>query len=78
MDEETRAHLDAMEGRLMSRIDILQEQMVDRFRGVDTAFRRIDATLTAHTELMRSHTEMMRNTNTPLDHGKRITDLEKK
>jgi len=58
MDEETRAHLDAMEGH--------------------TAFRGIDATLAAHTELMRSHTELMRNTNTLLDHGKRITDLEKK
>jgi hypothetical protein len=53
MDDETKAHLDAMEARLMGRINTLQEQMLDRFRGVD-------ATLAAHTELMRS-TNMLLN-----------------
>ena len=35
MDEETKGHLDAMEARLMGRINTNHEQMLDRFRGVE-------------------------------------------
>jgi hypothetical protein len=79
MDEATKAHLDAMEARLMGRLNGLEERMIERFRAVDL-------TLAAHTGLMHSHTEMTRSTNMLLemlvnnnrDHGKRITDLENK
>lgn len=35
MDEELKAHLEAMEGRLMARITGLQEQMLERFGAVE-------------------------------------------
>jgi hypothetical protein len=72
MDEETKAHLDAMEAHLMGRINTLQEQMLDRFRGVDIA-------LASHTELMRSNNTLLTMlVATITDHGKRITGLENK
>lgn len=56
--------LAAMEARLMARIDALQEQMLDRFRGVDAA-------LAAHTELMRSNNTLPTTMVATLtDHGK--------
>jgi hypothetical protein len=79
MDEEAKAAFvrleeaqHAMEVRLMGRINGLQENMIERFRAVDL-------TLAAHTELMRSTNTLLNMlVNSSLDHGKRITDLEKK
>ena len=47
MDDETRAHLEAMEARLMQRITGLQEQMLERFSAVDGRFRTIEGHLVA-------------------------------
>lgn len=79
MDEETKGHLDAMEARMMGRINTNHEQLLDRFRGVDAtlavtteAIRAVNGTLSSLTVLMN----MLVTSHG--DHGRRITDLEKK
>jgi hypothetical protein len=58
---------EAMEARLMARLNALQENMIERFRAVDI-------TLAAHTELTRStNTLLQMLVNNSIDHGKRIT-----
>ena len=72
MDKETRAYLEAMEARLMGRMDDSQERMLERLRGFDTSVAAL--------------TEMARGTNTLMaaiaasltDIAGRVTRLESK
>lgn len=65
MDEELKAHLEAMEGRLMERITGLQEQMVERFRSVEARLGSLETTIQTVVMLLSSF-------------DKRITNLEDK
>lgn len=65
MDEELKAHLDAMEGRLMERITGLQEQMVERFRSVEARLGSLETNTQSIVLLLT-------------DFARRITDLERK
>lgn len=65
MDEELKAHLEAMEGRLMERITGLQEQMVERFRAVDARLGSLETNAQTIVMLLSSF-------------DKRITNLEDK
>lgn len=70
---------EATEARLMGRINTLQEQMLERFRGVDISLTAINQTLTAYGEMMRNTNLLLNMLVTGYgDHGKRITDLEGK
>lgn len=72
MDEELKAHLEAMEGRVMERITSLQEQMLERFRAANQQFNAIGETL----KTMNTSLELI--TSLLTDFARRITDLEKK
>lgn len=65
MDEDLRAHLEAMEGRVMERITGLQEQMVERFRSVEARLGSLETNTQSIVMLLASF-------------DKRIADLEEK
>jgi len=71
-DDELRALLEAMEGRLMSRITNAQEALIERLRATD-------ATIAALTEVTRSTNTLVGTlAGLMVDVGRRVTDLEKK
>lgn len=71
MDDDIRAHLEAMEGRLMTRINDNQERLVERLDGIEKQLDDVDLALTALTELAHeTHTLLL-----GLSHC--ITNLEK-
>lgn len=71
MDDDTRLHLEAMEGRLMARLNGAQEAIIERLRACETSI----ATLT---EVARSTNTTMALIATMLgDVARRVTDLEK-
>ncbi len=72
MDETTKAALEAMEARLMGRINANHEQMLERFRAVDITLTAMNNTLGTMTALLNMLIVSLG------DHAKRITDLEQK
>ena len=72
MDDDTRKHLEAMEGRLMGRLNNAQEAIIERVRACETS-------IAALTEVARSgNTTMSLIANLMSDVARRVTDLEKK
>lgn len=72
MDEATKAHLEAMEARLIARFDTLETVMLERFQAIDNA-------LIAQDNLMRTIRRLIAALiATAGDHSRRITDLENK
>jgi len=72
MDDDTRAHLEAMEARLMGRITNAQEVLIERMRVNELAIAGL-------TELARSGNTLMATiAGLMTDMAKRVTDLEKK
>lgn len=86
MDNETRTYLEAMEARLMGRMNDSQEKLLERMRVNETALAALTASVT-------SLTEVARGTNNTLgaivalltvtssgysDLARRVTDLEKR
>ena len=72
MDDETRAFLEAMEARLMGRLNNAQEAIIERVRACESA-------IAALTEVARSgNTTMAVIANLLTDVARRVTDLEKK
>ena len=72
MDEETRVYLEAMEARLLGRMNDNQERVLERMRGLDTS-------VAALTELARSaNTLMAAIANSLTDIAGRVTRLESK
>lgn len=65
MDEELKAHLEAMEGRVMERITGLQEQMLERFRSVEARLGSLETNTQSIVMLLAGF-------------DRRITDLEQK
>jgi len=79
MDDDTRAHLEAMEARLMSRITNAQEVLIERVRTVEAAISGLSAAVGALTELARSGNVLMSTiAGLMTDMARRVTDLEKK
>jgi hypothetical protein len=72
MDKEIRAYLDAMEARLMARMNDAQEAIIERVRSCETS-------IAALTEVARSgNTTMGLIAGMMGDVARRVTDLEKK
>ena len=72
MDDETRTHLEAMEARLMGRLNNAQEAIIERVRACE-------ASIAALTEVARSGNTTMSLIATLVgDVARRVTDLEKK
>lgn len=72
MDDDTRAYLEAMEARLMGRLNDAQEAIIERMRACE-------ASIAALTEVARStNTTMSVLANLMGDVARRVTDLEKK
>lgn len=72
MNDATRAYLDAMEGRLMARMNDAQETIIERVRACETS-------IAALTEVARAgNTTMSVIANLMGDMANRVTALEKK
>ncbi len=71
MDDETRVYLEAMEARLMGRLNNAQEAIIERVRACETSI----ATLT---EVARSGNTTMSLVGNLTDEARRVTDLEKR
>jgi hypothetical protein len=79
MDKEIRAHLDAIEARLMARMNDAQEVIIERVRSCETSIRACETAIHALTEVARSgNTTMSMIAGMMVDVGRRVTDLEKK
>ena len=65
MDEELKAHLEAMEGRLMQRINTNHGIMLERFRSVEARLGSLETNTQSIVMLLRSFDQ-------------RITGLEEK
>jgi hypothetical protein len=78
-DDELKGLLEAMEGRLMSRITNAQEVLIERVRTVEAGLNGVAASVAALTEVAHS-TNTLIGTLAGLmtDVGRRVTDLEKK
>ncbi|MBV9250788.1 MAG: hypothetical protein JO227_16250 [Acetobacteraceae bacterium] len=79
LEARLTAHMDAIEGRLMARINDAQERLSERIGAVEKRIDGVDQQIVGLTELARG-TNILLSTITGMltDFGRRITDLEKK
>jgi hypothetical protein len=86
MDDATRAYLDAIEARLMARLNDNQEKLLERMRINETALASLANSVGALTEVARGTNTTLATITTLLttlaanqsDQGRRLTDLEKR
>ena len=79
MDDETRAYLDAMEARLMGRMNDNQERALERMRGIEMSVSTLSVSVNALTEIARNtNTLLSVLTSSVVDIAGRVTRLESK
>jgi hypothetical protein len=78
MDDATRAYLDAMEARLMIRMNDNQEALLERLRANETATSALTEVARATNNTLATITALLSTiASAQSDLGQRVTDLEK-
>jgi hypothetical protein len=79
MDDATRALLEAMEARLMARMNDNQERLLERLRISEVGVSALTEVARGTNNLLASITTMLSTiAGTQTDMARRLTDLEKK
>jgi hypothetical protein len=79
MDDATRALLEAMEARLMARMNDNQERLLERLRTNEVGVTALTEVARGTNNLLASITSMLSTVaSSQTDLARRVTDLEKK
>lgn len=79
MDDATRALLEAMEARLMARMNDNQERLLERLRTNEVGVTALTEVARGTNNLLASITSMLSTiASSQTDLARRVTDLEKK
>jgi hypothetical protein len=79
MDDDTRAHLEAMEARLMTRMNDNQKKLLERMRINETAESALTEVARGTNNRLAAITALLSTiASGQTDLGRRVTDLERK
>ena len=79
MDDDTRVHLEAMEARLMIRMNDNQEKLLERMRISETAVSALTEVARGTNNTLAAITALLSTiASAQTDLGRRVNDLERK
>jgi len=79
MDDDTRVHLEAMESRLMTRMNDNQEKLLERMRISETAVSALTEVARGTNNTLAAITALLSTiASAQTDLGRRVNDLERK